>query len=239
MFQTRLTRRYRLITFENRKRFDDYAENFAKEPIGLTEQPMYRFVVFHLEEENRSGILVALSHLISDAWTFGLMANQLDTAYRQVAGGLEVSVPEGDYTEFIQSEDQYLSSERYEKDRCFWEEKYPARPEESPIRMRSAMADSVEAKRITRTLPIALEQGIASYCGNHSTTEAVLFETALVIYLSRINRAARTVTVGVPVLNRSSAREKRIAGMFVSTMPLTVSLTVPCRVLYSGCGDIF
>lgn len=73
-------------TFRTREEFDAYAETCAKDPIGLSERQMYRFVVFHLEQENRSGILAVLSHLISDAWTFGLMANQLDAEYRRLAG---------------------------------------------------------------------------------------------------------------------------------------------------------
>lgn len=228
-------------TFRSMGEFDTYAEDCAKTPIGLTEGKMYRFVVFHLEQEGRSGILAVLSHLISDAWTFGLMANQMDAEYRRLAGekilcagntcqasseaecGSSVPV-EGDYRDFIRSEDAYFASERYEKDKSYWNEKYPVRPEESPVKLRSASADSAEAGRIVRTLPPALEQGIAAYCGNHPVTEAVLFETALVVYLFRINPEIQAVTVGVPVLNRANAREREIAGMFVSTMPLTVSV---------------
>ena len=97
-----------VMEFPSREDFDRYAETFAREPLGLTERCMYRFVVFHLEKENRSGILVALSHLISDAWTFGLMANQLDVAYRRLAGDPECVPVEGDYRDFIQSEDAYV-----------------------------------------------------------------------------------------------------------------------------------
>lgn len=228
-------------SFRSREEFDAFAEDCAKKPIGLSDENMYRFVVFHLEQEDRSGVLAVLSHLVADAWTFGLMAHQVDAAYRWLAGEDRqkesgafpalseverdrVCLPKGDYADFIRSENGYLTSERYEKDRGYWEEKYPVRPEESPIKLRAASADSVEAGRITRNLPHSLEQGIISYCGSHPVTEAVLFETALVIYLSRINPDVQAVTVGVPVLNRANAREKQIAGMFVSTMPLTVAV---------------
>lgn len=30
-------------------KFDDFAENFAKNPIGLNDKAMYRFVVFQIE----------------------------------------------------------------------------------------------------------------------------------------------------------------------------------------------
>lgn len=218
-----------VMTFSSMKEFDNYAEKFAKEPLGLIECPMYRFVVF--EVENKSGILILLSHLISDAWTFGLMLQQLDVAYHQLKEGKEVSLPEGDYTDYIQSETAYLQSERYGKDRNYWEEKYANRPEESPIRLCNALSGSIAADRITRILPFSLEQKIEEYCKSNSVTQAVLFETALIIYLSKINSENRTVTIGVPVLNRGNAIEKDIAGMFVTTMPFTVTVSDEMTVL--------
>ena len=217
--------------FRSRKELDAYAERCARNPIGLANRQMYRFTVFHLEQENRSGILPVLSHLISDAWTFGLMANQLDAAYRKLAGEEGVTLLEGNYVDFIWSEEAYLASERYGKDKNYWEGKYPFRPEECPVKLRNALVDNLEAGRITRILPLSLEQGIEMYCRNHSVTEAVLFETALVVYLSRINPEIQAVTVGVPVLNRSNAREKEIAGMFVSTMPFTVAVAGDMEIL--------
>ena len=83
-----------IMTFDSRQEFDQYAEIFAREPVGLLERQMYRFVVFHLDRESRSGVLVVLSHLISDAWTFGLMANQIDVAYRGLAGETDEALPE-------------------------------------------------------------------------------------------------------------------------------------------------
>lgn len=61
---------------------------------------MYRFMVFHLEQENRSGILSVLSHLVSDAWTFGLMANQVEATCYKLAGEEDVILLEGNYADF-------------------------------------------------------------------------------------------------------------------------------------------
>lgn len=65
---------------------------------------------------------------------------------------------------------------------------------------------------------------INKYCSNNQVTQAVLFETALITYLSRINAENNTITIGIPVLNRNNTKEKKIAGMFISTMPLTVQV---------------
>lgn len=218
-----------VLEFSFMEELDDYAEKFAKEPLELMEQKMYRFAVFHLKD--RSGILVLLSHLVADAWTFGLMAKRLDEASREIAKGEDISLEQADYIQYIQAEKQYFDSERYQKDEAYWEERYAERPEKSEVKLHSMPLVSIEAKRITKMLPLVLEQNINSFCKENSVTPAVLFETAIIIYLSKINQENRTVTIGIPVLNRSNAKEKNIAGMFISTMPLTVELEKDMSVL--------
>lgn len=80
-------------------------------------------------------------------------------------------------------------------------------------------------------LPVSLEEQVEEYCKNNGVTPAVLFEGALISYLSLINLEHTSVTIGIPVLNRRNAKEKKMAGMFVSTMPLTIvmekDMTIP------------
>lgn len=211
-----------IITFASMEDFDRYAEKYAKEPIKLTDKYLYRFMIF--EVEGISGVLVVLSHLISDAWTFSLMANQVDAAYHNLAEKEDNVLLESDYTEYIHTEKDYLISERHKKDKLYWEEKYAARPEKSIIKISSSNTESIKAKRTSKVLSSDLEHALEDYCKINSVTPAVLFETALIIYLSRINPENKSVTIGVPVLNRSNAKEKKIAGMFISTMPLTVNI---------------
>ena len=208
--------------FTSMDEFEKYAQKFAKEPIGLNDKAMYRFVVFQVKD--RSGVLVALSHLISDAWTFGIMANQVDAAYRNLAGEKDCELTDGDYAEYIKADNDYLHSDRYAKDKAFWEGKYAGRPEKGVIRLASGKSDNIEAKRISKRLSDNVENKIDKYCKEYSVTPAVLFETALVLYLSHINPDNNFITIGIPVLNRNNVKEKRIAGMFVSTMPLTVEI---------------
>ena len=151
-----------IMEFSSMAEFDGYAEKFAKEPLGLMNRQMYRFVVAQIG--NKSGILVVLSHLIADAWTFGLMANEVDVAYHNLAEGMDCPLINADYIDYIHAENEYLISSRYAKDKSYWEEKYAIRPEESPIKLCHIPSASIKAKRITKTLPLSLEQKIDTYC---------------------------------------------------------------------------
>jgi hypothetical protein len=63
---------YTFIQFKSKEEFETYAKSFALTPFEMKNSSMYRFVIFELNGE--SGILSCLSHLISDAWTFSLLA---------------------------------------------------------------------------------------------------------------------------------------------------------------------
>lgn len=183
---------------------------------------MYRIIIFDVADV--SGILVAMSHLICDAWTFSIIAGQVDKAYNNLKDGLNVNIDEADYAEYVELENEYLKSDRYKKDKLFWENKYSTQPEKSVIRIQSSAKGDIKADRIVKKLPLSLEGNIEKYCIEHQVTPAVLFETALVIYLSKINPENSSLTIGIPVLNRKNLVEKKTAGIFVSTMPLTVKV---------------
>lgn len=163
-----------------------------------------------------------MSHLISDAWTLSLIAKQISDAYWELAQGAPCDSKIWDYLDHVQAEEEYLASSRYEKDTNYWQEKYLDKPELTTIKLCTAAATAITAKRIKSTLDSELTERIGQFCKETSITPAVLFETAVILYLAKINPENQAVTIGTPVLGRHNAREKNAAGMFISTMPLTI-----------------
>ena len=210
------------LSFATMQEYETYAKQFAKEPIGLTERAMYRFVV--VEVENHSGILVNLSHLISDAWTFSIMAKQIEQIYNALKTGRAVMCEEADYRGYVEIEKMYLASDKYQKDALYWKNKYMKQPEKTVMKTGISKNHAIEASRYIRQLPVELDHAIINYGKKYQITPAVLFESALIIYLAKINPENRRITIGVPILNRCNAKEKKIAGMFISTMPLTIDI---------------
>ncbi|MGN0376829.1 MAG: amino acid adenylation domain-containing protein [Suilimivivens sp.] len=209
--------------FSDEQEFKSYAEKCASDPIGLLNHDMYRFEIVYVGE--KQGVLAVLSHLISDAWTFSLIVNEVDEAYRNLLmGNVDYDIC-GDYIKYVHSEMDYYHSAKYEKDEIYWRGKYASKPENSPIKIKSATMDSIAAKRLVKRISAELTEKIQNYCVATRITEAVLFETALNCYLCKINPDNQTVTLGIPVLNRTKAYEKKTAGMFISTIPLTVEIS--------------
>lgn len=209
--------------FEDEKEFGAYAEECAVKPIGLLDCVMYRFEIVFIGK--KQGVFAVLSHLISDAWTFSLLVKEIDVIYRNLASGKNVTDEVNDYIKYVQAEDDYFYSDKYKKDERYWQENYVQKPENSIIKISVSTKNSVKARRVERKLSVALTNHIKKYCEKKSVTPAVLFETALYTYLRKINTENSTVTIGIPVLNRIKAYEKKTAGMFISTVPLTIAVS--------------
>ncbi len=204
-------------SFDNMQSFDNFAQKQALEPMELIDSPMYRFIIFNLDD--KTGVLLCANHLISDAWTFSLLAREVEAQYDNLTDSEEIR-----YEEYIEAEQKYFESARYEKDKLYWSEKYSDKPEPCPIKMITVPVSVPTAARHTHIISAEKTAEINRFCDENSVSQAVLFEAAVMLYLSRINNENRTVTLGIPVLNRTNVREKSTVGMFISTTPLTVAV---------------
>ncbi len=212
-----------VLQFSDKESLRQYVLQCAQKLTSLTDIPLYHFAIFQLN--GQTGIVTALSHLVSDAWTLSLIAKQISDAYWELAQGDPCDNKTWDYLDHLHAEEEYFASSRYEKDTDYWQEKYPNKPEPTTIKLCTAATTAISSKRITSTLGIELTERIGQFCKETAITPAVLFETAVILYLAKINPENRTVTIGTPVLGRHNAREKNTAGMFISTMPLTIPVS--------------
>ena len=209
--------------FNTKEDYAVFANDFARQPVKLTGGKMYEFCI--VEVEGRSGFIVKASHLISDAWSFSLFAHEITSFYNTLATGEQIPENDFSYIDYIETEKQYLESEKYANDRKFWAEKYPAMPEKSIIKYSVSPISKLSSDRFSCQLSEADTKSIDDFCSESGISQAVLFESAIMAYLARINEENTSVTIGIPVLNRSTKKEKSTVGMYISTMPLTVPVS--------------
>ncbi|MBP5280562.1 MAG: hypothetical protein J6Z03_08760 [Erysipelotrichaceae bacterium] len=161
------------------------------------------------------GALVKIHHIISDAWTVLLIANQFLSLLKGE------SIQAYDYSDFIESEKKYRASSRYERDRAYMESEYAKCPEQTwlwPERYKS-----LEAKRSTTQLDKQLSDSIYEFCDQHKITPYIMFLSAITVYMhKKLNRDK--FYVGSVSLNRSSFSEKNTVGMFVTGVPVLMEV---------------
>ena len=206
------------VMFQNKESLKHHALELAHTPMNLIGQKLYRIEIIRVNDKN--GILVCLNHLIADAWSFAILARMAEQYCV-----FSVNKQEYRYSAFSENESSYLSSKRYLKDQQFWENTFHDKAEICSIKPETSPAVIPAADKYTFEIGSELSGKIKAYCERNMLSPAVLFESALFIYLSKLNPECKELIIGNAVLNRTTIDEKSTVGMFISTLPLKISVS--------------
>ncbi|QRN86643.1 amino acid adenylation domain-containing protein [Clostridia bacterium] len=184
---------------------------------------LYYFAFLKLDERN-CAIFTRIHHLISDAWSVVQIGNEILENYVAIEKGDTLAKDNNpSYLEYLEKEVEYMQSKKYLSDQIFWKERYAELPDLTTLKSRVSNETTIKSVRKTFVLPEKLTKQIREFCKENRTSIFALFYSALCMYINRV-KGKEKVTIGVPVLNRTNPREKRMIGMFISTVPLTVEV---------------
>ena len=220
--------------FADENALRSYCNTQAKLPFS-GDGEMFRMTVFALPE--KTGIMLCTSHLIADAWTYSVLAHDVYKIYGQLSSGENADIEVQSFTSAAERRNSEKALEKRRDDLHFWVEKYADGASPTPVKTYRREETNASAERNTVIIPHDISAAVKSFCKGNDVSEAVVFEAALMIYLSKINGNRSSVTIGVPVLGRSGAKEKSMAGMFISTLPLTVDIGESTDGLFKKISD--
>ncbi len=201
---------------------DQWEQQLARQPMPLINAPLVHFFCF--QRGQRGGVVIRIHHLISDGWTQVLLSNRISRLYLQAVQGQPLQEePMTPYREYLEQQQRYRQSRRYQKDREYWQKQIRKLTPEVSLCDTSGGAQSHSGQRLSVNLPEALGQQLQAFCLKQQLSPFIPFLMALAVVLVRCTQS-RQLTLGVPILNRGSAREKRASGMYVSTMPLILDI---------------
>lgn len=202
-----------ILYFASKAELDSYAQKSAEEPFDFYgELCDIKVIVL----PGQYGLYAKLHHIVGDAWTIALIGTQ----FNAIVNSEEPSACS--YCEYVESEKEYLESQRYENDRTFFLEQFKKCDEVTYLSEKQAT--SYNATRKTFVLDAGKTQEIKDYATQSKSSAYALFMTALAVYMNRTNMNAEKFYLGTAVLNRSGVREKRTMGMFVNTVPMLIEL---------------
>lgn len=212
--------------FENLSEMLAFANKEARMPYGfgksgIVSDQMYRFTIY--ETKDSCGIIIHMNHLISDAWTLSLFCRTVVEYYQMLIMRKKADIQTVSYIDYIEKEQQYLASGKYQKDAVYWNNRFTETPVRKRIKPESKEEMGISSLRLVQKISKERTGKIRDFCDNNGYSPAILFESVILTYLSRINEPGKETIIGVPILNRTG-REKQIAGMFISTMPLGITV---------------
>ena len=202
-----------VLRFESKAELDSYAEKYAKTPLDFYGNLCEVSIVVLPEQY---GLLVKLHHIIGDAWTLSLLGTQ----FNRLMNGETVEAYS--YADYVQTEEKYLESKRYERDKAFFIEQFKKCDEVTYINEKQS--DSLNAKRKTIVIDKEHTSLINSFAEENGTSAFMLFTAALSGYMNRTKMNAEKFYIGTAVLNRSGNKEQNTVGMFINTVPMLIEL---------------
>lgn len=208
------------------EQFNVWVNRVAREPFQLLDQELFYFAIFKLSKQE-SGYLIKLHHIISDGWSTSIITDQISQVYTELSNGRPAALKKPkSYIEYYKREQSYLESSRFAKDKSYWQTKFTKLPESFLLKSSS----STVGKRKSIELDTQLSFKIKELVTANKLSLNTFFVMLYCMYLTKYYHEDEVV-IGTPVLNRSGFREKKMIGMFTSTMPFAFKLEDKLTVL--------
>ncbi len=205
----------------------DTAEEFMKSDFQKAFQfeenrLLHRFVLLKVNEQLHY-LYSKYHHIITDGWGTSLMFQRLVLNYNELAtkGKIETQYPYR-YRDFGENDAEYALSDDYKKDALYWTKKFEALPDpllnkiDETKNINKSKRKELFIKRSTYNKMIEVSKTCRA-----STFHFIL--GLLFLYFSKKHQKEELV-IGVPVLNRGSAKFKRTVGLFMGISPLKIKV---------------
>ena len=103
-------------SIEDLKNFEDL---FVQEKFSLFNSPLFKFKLARFPNGNTC-VVLNIHHIISDSWSSGITIQEIVRIYHSLINGTSYESPTFSYMNFIDSQDKYANSNKFNKDREFW-----------------------------------------------------------------------------------------------------------------------
>lgn len=103
----------------------EWAENQAKTPMELFHSDLYD-ISLHLIDDEQMWVYCRFHHLIADGVSIDMFCNQFMDNYVHLLAGEAIELKgQPSYLSYLDSEREYESSVRFQKDKSFWRRLFP------------------------------------------------------------------------------------------------------------------
>ena len=212
-----------LVDVKDEKELVSLENEMVDIPFDILNSYLHHFKMYRLPS-GKGGFVLVAHHLICDACTAGLVASKTINIYTSLLKGEEVTEASTSYINYINSENDYLVSNKFEKDKEYWNGIFETVPEIGNIpSIKQENKNTCKAARKTFVLPKEQVEKINAFCSENKISAFNFFMALYAIYVGKVNGLDDFV-LGTPILNRSTFVEKTTPGMFISTVPFRFTL---------------
>ena len=202
------------------------AQEEARTPFDLQQAPLFRGKLLRLGELNHV-LLFTMHHIISDAWSIGILVEEVSVLYGAFSAGRPSPLPDLpiQYADYSVWQRECLEGGLLEPQLIYWRQQLEGvgmlqlptdRPRPPAQSQNGATCEFVIAVDLTQKLKkLAEEQG------------ATLFMVVLAAFQTLLYRCSGQddIAVGTPVAGRRSSETEKLIGFFINTLVLRGDLS--------------
>ena len=212
---------------ERETRAQALARAEAVRPFDLAQGPVIRAQLLRLSEQEQI-LLLTTHHIVSDAWSTGILFRELGALYNAFAAGKGSPFPPLpiQYADFAEWQRNWLRGEVLEEQLGYWRKQLDGvrgileLPADHP---RPAVPTAGGAHRSLSLSP-ALSEQLAELSKREGAT---LFMTLLAAFKTLLYRYTdeQDIVVGSPIAGRNRVETEALIGFFINTLALRTNLS--------------
>lgn len=212
------------VLLNNKEEADKKIQELVTTHINILNEKLVKFIMFKFPN-GKGGFNIVGNHITSDAWSSARVCSEVIKVYSKLIKNESIEdTLESSYIDYINSETEYLNSDKYIKDKEFWEERFNKQYETAKV-IPNNDEKTIDSKAKRKEIKISklITKQINEYCKKNRISPFVFLLGIYGIYLSKINNLDEII-IGTPMLNRKGIKEKQMIGMFVNTLPFKISI---------------
>ena len=215
-----------IIDVSSNEELQKIEQKIASTVFNVLNSFLYVFKIIRFPD-GHGGFIINMHHLISDAWSAGFGGSEIIKIYTRLLKKEAINdINYPSYIDYINSEIAYMNSDKFNKDKSFWNLMFDSVPEIAIIPSSDAFTRnnlSGNSNRKQFTISKDLISVINKFCKNNKISVFNFFMAVFSIYIGRTSGLNEFV-IGSPILNRCNSNEKHTSGMFINTVPLKIEL---------------
>jgi amino acid adenylation domain-containing protein len=198
----------------------------AREPFDLCAGDLARALLVKLGEEDHI-LSLTLHHIITDAWSMGVLNRELSTLYAGFLEGREVQLPELpiQYADYAVWQQRWMQSGGLDQQLAYWKEQLAGAPALLQLPSDQPRPAMQSFNGATVSLLLAQET-LARVRALGQREGATLFMTLLAAFAVLLSRYSgqEDLVIASPVANRGRVELEGVIGFLVNTLALRIDV---------------